>query len=155
MICSNIRKTAPAIQKPVAKPIKRKAHGRSWRIPQPSVHVGSSHEKRNDESDCNDKPRRVVAGGCTICLRPYHLGDRIVWSPNPSCIHTFHSDCILSWMSPWQPPNQKCPCCRHFFLGDFCAVPLPPPTVTSSSSEASRGESRATPTTFFPVSLRQ
>jgi hypothetical protein len=34
---------------------------------------------------------------CDICLLEYEIGDKVAWSPNLSCSHTYHNDCVLDW----------------------------------------------------------
>jgi hypothetical protein len=34
---------------------------------------------------------------CDICLLEYEIGDKVAWSPNPACSHTYHNDCVLDW----------------------------------------------------------
>ncbi|CAJ1951862.1 unnamed protein product [Cylindrotheca closterium] len=56
---------------------------------------------------------RLVPGGCAICLDTYRAGDEVIWSPESSCHHAFHQDCIVPWLTKKEEP--KCPCCRQTF----------------------------------------
>ena len=53
---------------------------------------------------------------CPICLCPYEDKDKICWSYNDECEHTFHFKCI----KPWLMKHNECPCCRNKYL-------VPPP----------------------------
>ncbi|CAB9499915.1 NADPH Oxidase [Seminavis robusta] len=63
-----------------------------------------------------DKNFRLVTEDCAICMHPYHAGERIVWSSNPSCIHCYHFACLQAWMEPWDARSKRCPCCRQSFV---------------------------------------
>jgi len=58
--------------------------------------------------------KRSVAGECVICLAPYQVGETVLWSPNRQCVHAFHKDCILTWLS--KKGVYECPCCRNEFV---------------------------------------
>ena len=59
---------------------------------------------------------RTIPGCCAICLCPYVDGDQISWSSgSSSCLHAFHTDCVLSWLAKKEEP--QCPVCRQ----PFCA----------------------------------
>lgn len=75
---------------------------------------------------------RLVPGGCAICLDTYRVGDEVIWSPEASCPHAFHRDCIIPWLAKKEEP--KCPCCRQ----TFCEVE-PVRTEASSSSANAPG----------------
>lgn len=59
---------------------------------------------------------RLVPGDCVICMHEYQVGDKVVWSSNPKCIHCYHSGCIKAWMEPWDDKSKRCPCCRQSFF---------------------------------------
>lgn len=82
-----------------------------------------------DSSD--DQPSRTVPGGCAICLCPYRQGDTVTWSPQPSCLHAFHKECIIPWLVKKNEP--KCPCCRQ----DFCTIE---PILPSTEDDANQGQ---------------
>ncbi|XP_068644950.1 E3 ubiquitin-protein ligase RING1-like [Aristolochia californica] len=42
---------------------------------------------------------------CTICLDQFSVGVKVVQMP---CVHTFHRDCIVSWLER----SHVCPLCR-------------------------------------------
>lgn len=58
---------------------------------------------------------RQIPAACAICLCPYEVGDTICISPNEKCVHAFHTECAITWLS--KTDESKCPCCRQ----DFCA----------------------------------
>lgn len=59
---------------------------------------------------------RQVPASCAICLCGYDEGDSVVVSPNEHCIHAFHTECAVTWLSKKIEP--LCPCCRQ----EFCDV---------------------------------
>jgi len=75
-----------------------------------------------------ENANRVVPGGCAICLDTFSAGDEVVWSPEASCPHAFHKDCIIPWLAKKEEP--KCPCCRQ----TFCEVE---PVRAEASANAS------------------
>lgn len=62
----------------------------------------------------NNRNLPYVSGSCSICLTNYQIGDRVVWSTNPCCVHAYHENCILNWLSKVE--EGLCPICRQ----DFC-----------------------------------
>jgi hypothetical protein len=63
---------------------------------------------------------RWAPGVCSVCLCPYHAGESVSWSSNPSCEHCFHSACIEQWLLRQQNlrDGPLCPVCRRDFLVD-------------------------------------
>jgi len=57
---------------------------------------------------------------CQICLTDFQVGDKICWSNNPACVHTFHFDCL----EPWLMKHDQCPLCRLAYLVPPKADPL-------------------------------
>ena len=51
-------------------------------------------------------------GVCSICLVTYKNRDKISWSTNQDCSHTFHKKCISAWLYN----HTECPICREVFL---------------------------------------
>lgn len=58
---------------------------------------------------------RRVPNCCAVCLGPYEIGDDVVWSENPRCLHAFHEECVTEWLLKMQDGN-PCPCCRSVFV---------------------------------------
>jgi len=79
---------------------------------------------------------------CAICLAEYEPNERVSWSSNQDCTHTFHEDCVVEWLVSLGRTKSKnkrftdepteaqllnyqleCPCCRQgFLLVDFLDV---------------------------------
>ena len=57
---------------------------------------------------------RTVPNCCAICLGPYEIGESVVWSSNPDCLHCFHEECVTAWFIKMQD-GSPCPCCRQAF----------------------------------------
>jgi len=49
---------------------------------------------------------------CFICLEKYKVGDKIYWSKNDKCSHSFHSTCMMRWLFD----NDDCPLCRENYV---------------------------------------
>jgi len=45
---------------------------------------------------------------CPICLLGYNSGDHVAWSKKSKCQHTFHRDCLVTWLLM----HDECPNCR-------------------------------------------
>lgn len=67
----------------------------------------------SNEQPSKNRPYRDAR--CAVCMIYYENGDEVIWSPNDECIHCYHSDCILTWLSRGK---KKCPCCRMDFIPD-------------------------------------
>ena len=61
----------------------------------------------------SSQKRRYRDANCSVCMMFYENGDKVIWSPNSECVHCYHSDCILTWLSRGK---KKCPCCRMDFI---------------------------------------
>ena len=59
---------------------------------------------------------RKVPGVCAICLCAYETGDVVAWSAEDSCLHAFHTECLVPWLAKKNEPH--CPVCRQ----SFCKV---------------------------------
>ena len=77
-----------------------------WKVPYPG-----SRNINNTQSNL-----RTVPGDCIVCFQRYKIGDRVLWSSNPKCVHCYHVDCLQAWMQPWSHHHQKCPCCRQEYF---------------------------------------
>ena len=64
-------------------------------------------------NDYSSEKRRYRDANCSVCMMCYEDGDAVIWSPNLECVHCYHSDCILTWLSRGK---KKCPCCRMDFI---------------------------------------
>ena len=64
-----------------------------------------SHSLGNQGSDMDPV-------GCNICLMDFEVGEEIGWSRNPQCIHGFHKECIVDWLSV----KNECPICRRDYM---------------------------------------
>ena len=42
---------------------------------------------------------RNVPNICVICHEDYNISDEVCWSSNQECIHVFHKDCMVSWLT--------------------------------------------------------
>lgn len=51
---------------------------------------------------------------CQICLSSFKVGEEIASSRNPKCLHEFHSQCIIEWLS--RPNQTSCPVCRAEYV---------------------------------------
>ena len=67
----------------------------------------------------------TLSSSCAVCLSEYELGDEVVCSPNNRCLHMFHLNCILAWLSLPLRDGGSCPCCREPFA--VVVVVDPPP----------------------------
>lgn len=83
-----------------------------WMVPRPGESIASDTTKF-----------RVVSEECAICREPYQVGETIVWSPNTTCVHCFHADCIKPWLLRHSPKSQGCPCCRQQFVQGQLTAP--------------------------------
>ena len=63
----------------------------------------------------DDGELRVACGFCAVCLNGYKAGDTIMWSSNEDCPHVFHLACLRKWLRK-KKSDQKCPCCRRYFV---------------------------------------
>lgn len=56
---------------------------------------------------------RQVPASCAICLSTYEVNDSVCVSPNEHCVHAFHTECAITWLS--KKEQTLCPCCRQEF----------------------------------------
>jgi len=116
-------------------------------------------EGTTDQQDDDDSAvilhipgQRRTSAECRICLANFVAGDKIIHSPNPDCIHTFHDTCILSWLSE-SKAKSDCPCCRLSFIpegyDDVSADKDQAANATSNeSSTSAEGSTRTLPSSF-------
>lgn len=67
-------------------------------------------EDDGDKDD--DDGERSKEFKCPVCWEEYVENDKICWSQNPQCNHTFHIECI----QPWLMQHDQCPLCRNNYL---------------------------------------
>lgn len=61
----------------------------------------SSLQPITNKSDPNDEVDETLENtiDCSICMSSLVPGDKISWSAFDHCPHTFHHDCIVSWLT--------------------------------------------------------
>lgn len=79
---------------------------------------------------------RNVPNLCVICYEEYKMADKVCWASSSDCIHVFHEECIVRWLTKlgWmklkeqkEPENMAdkdkclnydldCPVCRGKFI---------------------------------------
>jgi len=78
-------------------------------------------DSKQDDSNADNSAvlylpgRPCTSAECRICLTDITAGDSITRSPNPECIHIYHTACILDWLSE-SKAKSDCPCCRLPFI---------------------------------------
>jgi Ring finger domain len=72
------------------------------------IKVVSSFHQSSSSDDI-----RYVEGNCSICLLEFEVGDIFISSTRRACIHGFHQDCALTWLSTGK---KRCPVCRNYFV---------------------------------------
>ncbi len=77
----------------------------------------STHTIRRQKTDLEisgsqHDPNDSTQVECQICLADFQVGDKICWSNNPACVHTFHIACL----EPWLMKHERCPVCRYEYL---------------------------------------
>jgi hypothetical protein len=65
-----------------------------------------------DDGDKGDDGERSMEFKCPVCWEAYVENDKICWSQNHQCNHTFHIECI----EPWLMQHDRCPLCRNNYL---------------------------------------
>ena len=90
-------------------------------------------EKDEDSIACTTANHQETQATCAICIARYHVGDKICWSPNPSCEHVFHHECIRMWLEK----HDDCPMCRApYFLSSDTSTSGPSPENEIRPGEA-------------------
>lgn len=64
---------------------------------------------------------RQVPAVCVICLSLYEVGDSVSCSSFENCVHVFHTECVVAWLT--KKMQVLCPCCRQ----EFCQIDSEPP----------------------------
>ena len=57
--------------------------------------------------------KMITSDPCSICLDNYKVGNEVVWSTNPNCVHVYHKECMLTWLCKFG--EGCCPICRESF----------------------------------------
>jgi hypothetical protein len=72
------------------------------------------------EPDLEGHPQQIISDPCIICLEPYHVGDRVLWSGSKkvSCPHVFHEDCFVEYLASHRGFGTPCPSCRQDYLSE-------------------------------------
>lgn len=60
----------------------------------------------------NDSTSFPNQNQCQICLDDYVDGDEVCYSKDAKCQHSFHADCMISWLLE----NDHCPICRRNYV---------------------------------------
>ena len=81
---------------------------------------GNINQQNADDDDDHSATLHIpgkhrTSAECRICLSNIVVGETIICSPNPDCIHIYHDTCILSWLSE-SKAKSDCPCCRLPFI---------------------------------------
>eukprot|EP00980_Cylindrotheca_fusiformis_P016410 scaffold4891_cov140-Cylindrotheca_fusiformis.AAC.7 len=74
--------------------------------------IEESPATTNDDCGGSMSDRQDRGTICDICLDDFKVGDSVAWSPNMTCPHCFHKECILDWLMR----NKTCPSCRKDYL---------------------------------------
>jgi hypothetical protein len=82
---------------------------------------------------------------CPICFADFEVGDKICWSNNADCVHTFHIACL----EPWLMKHDECPLCRAQYLVPPKEAPLSDMRTTTTQ----RGTSPITHRVVAALSL--
>jgi len=95
--------------------------------------IEDEYEEKGDITEGGRGFRRIgnKADTCLICEERYKVGEKIYWSRNPKCNHSFHSTCMMHWLFD----NDDCPVCQQFFL-----VPKTIGNITNSQSKVQKIE---------------
>jgi Ring finger domain len=85
--------------------------------------IGYDLEAESTLLQLGDMPNgnRQVPAVCVVCLCPYEVGDSVSVSSFEICVHAFHTDCAVTWLS--KKMQTLCPCCRQ----EFCHINPEPP----------------------------
>lgn len=87
---------------------------------------------------------------CSVCLGDYQAEDRL--QQIPACAHTFHIDCIDSWLST----HSTCPLCRLSLLSSHKSQNESPDVPVESSHESSVAENNfVTPLPQMPQACEE
>jgi len=118
LISKIVESTQPA-PRPVARPRLRQLN--PWQVRNrfpvgvfdgTQVDFSSSRRKRDrpdierESTEDDGEIRTILDESCTICLDEFEAGDRVRSLP---CGHTFHSKCIMKWMTE---RSATCPLCK-------------------------------------------
>ena len=99
-------------------------HDSHIRVPLPGQLITSCDTNKSTSETRN------VPNICVICHEDYTIPDEVCWSSNQQCIHVFHKDCMVSWLTclGWMKLKElkevekcldydlECPVCRMPFI---------------------------------------
>lgn len=81
--------------------------------PQAIAITDSKDSVNSPKKEIQRKPENILEDrNCPICWEPYQVGQKVCWSPNKRCNHTFHADCMITWLMK----KNDCPMCRSDYL---------------------------------------
>jgi len=66
------------------------------------------HDGKSNPCNPELETRQQADAVCSICLLGYNSGDHVAWSKKSTCQHTFHRDCLVTWLLM----HDECPNCR-------------------------------------------
>jgi len=66
-------------------------------LPGQKVVECANDESENSASVAFDTKKQAHSDGCAVCLNPFEVGQRAIWSSNPVCPHVYHHECLLEW----------------------------------------------------------
>lgn len=104
------------------------------------------------EPDLEGHPQQILWDPCIICLEPYQVGDRVLWSGSKkvSCPHVFHEDCFVEYLASYRGFGTPCPSCRQDYLCEdiFLVGPVDHhSTMTAATTHRSDGSNSSTSST--------
>ncbi|KAG7340943.1 ring finger domain containing protein [Nitzschia inconspicua] len=102
---------------------------------------GSDHDDIESGSFCSSEEEEDTVidekTSCSICLEKFKIGDKVSWSSNVQCNHTFHHSCVREWLLR----NSDCPNCREYVLLVDRPLPddePPPPPAAAATTTTNR-----------------
>jgi len=100
----------------------------------------TSHKDELDESKA-----------CSICLGNYEHGDRICYSRSQKCIHRFHLNCAVAWLTH----RDICPVCRAEYLMESVEENVVTGTARYHSEHQDNTTSAGGAVSLLPIAITQ